>query len=65
MCPKCRRLLREYLPNTTLSWSKNRILFCPDCRLFFSYRLRDITATLSSDDRAEILNHAQRPFLES
>ncbi|MBI2822835.1 MAG: hypothetical protein HYX74_11490 [Acidobacteria bacterium] len=55
MCPRCKRLLREYLPNTTLSWSKNRILFCPRCRLFFNSELRDISHTLSLKEQEEIL----------
>lgn len=64
VCPRCRRLLREYLPNTTLSWSKNRILFCPVCQLFFSSRMRDITENLSAQDKNEILESAKKPFLD-
>lgn len=60
MCPRCKHLLREYLPNTTLSWSKNRILFCPECQLFFSHKLRDISGTLSPKGREEILASAPK-----
>jgi hypothetical protein len=62
MCPKCKQLLREYLPNTTLSWSKNKILFCIRCRAIFDLRRREISGTLTPEQRAEILQSGQQPF---
>ena len=62
MCPRCRRLLEEYLPNITLSWRANRILFCRPCHLFFNTRKRDITCSLSEEERREILNSRPLPI---